>query len=216
MNPHVPILARAHDRAAATRLAEAGATEVIQPELEAAATLIRHALSRLALPRARVLAYLDRFRGAMDAVRPKTAVAGPRRCPRCRGACWGAGALADQSLRRGADPRALRGHRGRGHAADGTWCRSVRRDTVLRPGDRLRIFGLPDQIEALLALRAGRLSERSGLAPAPEPAARSASLASDGGVAAADAEGLPRDPARPGPRRGTRPRGRCPPAAPAA
>ena len=46
------------------RLARAGATEVIQPELEAAATLIRHALRGLALPQPTVLDYLARFRAA--------------------------------------------------------------------------------------------------------------------------------------------------------
>src|SRR5206468_11176454 len=49
-------------------LMEAGAAEVIQPEQEAASTLIRHALERLSLPRDRVLAYLNRYRGAMESV----------------------------------------------------------------------------------------------------------------------------------------------------
>jgi CPA2 family monovalent cation:H+ antiporter-2 len=46
--------------------ARLGASEVIQPELEAASTLIRHALRRLDLPRDRVLAYLEQYREAMD------------------------------------------------------------------------------------------------------------------------------------------------------
>src|SRR5207245_1933113 len=41
-NPTVQILARVHDLAWRARLMEAGATEVIQPEEEAASTLIRH------------------------------------------------------------------------------------------------------------------------------------------------------------------------------
>jgi small-conductance mechanosensitive channel len=57
-------------RASRDRLAEAGATEVIQPELEAASTFIRHALRRLALPRDETLEYLMRFREAMDAGMP--------------------------------------------------------------------------------------------------------------------------------------------------
>src|SRR5262249_22101938 len=65
-NAQVSILARAHDVGGRDRLSRAGATEVIQPELEAASTLIRHALQQLALPRDRVLAYLERFRVAME------------------------------------------------------------------------------------------------------------------------------------------------------
>src|SRR4029450_12707786 len=61
-----PILARTHDRAHHETLRQAGATEVIQPELEAAGTLIRHALRRLALPRERVLSYLEHLRGALE------------------------------------------------------------------------------------------------------------------------------------------------------
>ena len=68
LSPSLPILARTHDRAEHDRLRQAGATEIIQPELEAASTLIRHALRRLALPRDRVLAYLEQYREAMDPV----------------------------------------------------------------------------------------------------------------------------------------------------
>ena len=68
-NPTVPILARVHDLAWRARLLDAGAAEVIQPEEEAASTLIRHALERLSLPRERVLAYLNRYRGTMERVK---------------------------------------------------------------------------------------------------------------------------------------------------
>src|SRR5207244_1157977 len=66
LNPGLPILARTHERAQHDTLRQAGATEVIQPELEAASTLIRHALRRLALPRDRVLAYLEQYRDALE------------------------------------------------------------------------------------------------------------------------------------------------------
>ena len=65
LNREAPVLVRSHDPAAFDALTRAGATEVIQPEVEAAATLIRHALRRLRLPQERVLAYLDRFHRAM-------------------------------------------------------------------------------------------------------------------------------------------------------
>jgi CPA2 family monovalent cation:H+ antiporter-2 len=62
MNATVPILARAHGRMEAERLIAAGATEVIQPEIEAAGTVIRHALAQLGLPKEQILDYLERFR----------------------------------------------------------------------------------------------------------------------------------------------------------
>src|SRR5438093_2735532 len=100
LSPHVPILARAHGVSGRDGLAQAGATEVIEPELEAAATLIRHALRALSLPQDRVLDYLARFRGAM------TPAGGERRdglategsLPEVHEVMVGAGALADLSL----------------------------------------------------------------------------------------------------------------------
>ena len=65
MNRGVPMLARAHGRVEAETLGKLGASEVIQPEVEASATLIRHALAALGLPKERAIAYLERFRGAM-------------------------------------------------------------------------------------------------------------------------------------------------------
>src|SRR5207249_920557 len=62
----VPLLARAHGRAEAEALRAKGATEIIQPELEASATLIRHALAALGLPKDRTIAYLERYRSAME------------------------------------------------------------------------------------------------------------------------------------------------------
>ena len=66
INAKVPILARAHGRAEAEHLMTGGATEVIQPEVEASATLIRHALMSLALPKERILDYLEQYRAAMQ------------------------------------------------------------------------------------------------------------------------------------------------------
>ncbi|HTG12055.1 MAG TPA: cation:proton antiporter, partial [Candidatus Eisenbacteria bacterium] len=100
LSSRVPILARAHSTAARDGLADSGATEVIEPELEAAATLIRHALRTLSLPQPRVLDYLTRFRGAMI---PGGTAAGAGRSstealPEVHEVTLGAGALADQSL----------------------------------------------------------------------------------------------------------------------
>jgi CPA2 family monovalent cation:H+ antiporter-2 len=150
LSPHVPILARAHSTAARDGLADSGATEVIEPELEAAATLIRHALRKLALPQARVLDYLTRFRGAMNpaAVDTGAGLSTAEALPEVHEVMLGAGALSDQSL-----------GEARVRERFGVTVVSVERpggeavlnpsaDTHLRPGDRLRVFGLPEQVAA--------------------------------------------------------------------
>ena len=144
----VPILARAHDRDHHEPLRQAGATEVIQPELEAASTLIRHALRRLELPRERVLAYLEQYREAMDLVVPPPVGRG---LPQLREVTLDAGALTDRTLhdarvreRFGVSVVAIT-------RADGTQVPHPSADTLLRAGDRVRLFGLPEQIDALLA-----------------------------------------------------------------
>jgi CPA2 family monovalent cation:H+ antiporter-2 len=149
LNPALPILARTHDRAEHDRLRQAGATEVIQPELEAAATLIRHALNSLDLPRERVLAYLEQFRAAINlagARRPEPA----GRLPEMQDVALGTGALADCTLREarvrerfGVSVLAIT-------RTDGSLEANPSADTVLRAGDRVRLFGLPEQIRALL------------------------------------------------------------------
>ena len=148
--PSLRRVARAHSTAARDGLADSGATEVIEPELEAAATLIRHALRKLALPQPRVLDYLTRFRGAMN---PAAADAGAglstaEALPEVHEVMLGAGALSDQSL-----------GEARVRERFGVTVVSVERpggeavlnpsaDTHLRPGDRLRVFGLPEQVVA--------------------------------------------------------------------
>jgi K+:H+ antiporter len=150
LNPTVPILARAHDLAGRNRLAEEGAAEVIQPELEAAATLIRHALERLSLPRDRVLAYLNRYRSAME-VSDVAGAAPAAGLPRLHDVTLRGGGLVDQSLR---DAR-VRERFGVTIVAitrvDGETVLHPTADTILRAGDRLRLFGLTQQTDALLA-----------------------------------------------------------------
>lgn len=147
MNPGVPILARAPTMPGRERLLHAGATEVIQPELEGAASLIRHALDRLSLPADRVEAYLERFREAME-MRGERGTRSKDALPEVRDVQLGAGALADQSLR---DAR-VRERFGVTVVAitraDGDLIANPPPDTILRPGDRIRLFGLPDQIDA--------------------------------------------------------------------
>jgi CPA2 family monovalent cation:H+ antiporter-2 len=146
-NPGAPILARAHNYIDRERLVSAGATEVIQPEVEAASTLIRHALRRLELPRDRVLAYLERFRLAMDDAAsgappgealPQIADVLLLEAPR----------LTDQSLR---DARIRESYGVTVVALTRTSGDVVLHpppETILRPRDSVRVFGLPEQIEA--------------------------------------------------------------------
>ena len=149
LNPTLPVLARTHDRAEHEKLRAAGATEVIQPELEAAATLIRHALNRLALPRERVLAYLEQFRDAINLARAHTPEP-TARLPEMQEVTLGPRALADCTLREarvrerfGVSVLAIT-------RADGSLEANPSADTVLREGDRVRLFGLPEQVAALL------------------------------------------------------------------
>jgi CPA2 family monovalent cation:H+ antiporter-2 len=147
LNPDVPVIARAHAAAARDQLLEAGATEVIQPELEAASTMIRHALRRLALPRERVLAYLDRFRAAMDAA-PAGGPPADAALPELREVTLTGAGLAGQSLGE-ARVRERFGISVVGIVrAGGEAVLHPTADTIMRAGDRLRVFGLPAQVAA--------------------------------------------------------------------
>ncbi|MHC9061483.1 cation:proton antiporter [Nitrospira sp. CMX1] len=69
LNPNVPILARAHGSAEAERLSALGVTEVIQPDVETSATLIRHALAWFGVPKDHVLDYVEQYRQSMETKR---------------------------------------------------------------------------------------------------------------------------------------------------
>src|SRR2546426_667838 len=150
LNPGAPVLARAWDLAGRDRLAEEGAAEVIQPELEAAATLIRHALERLALPRDQVLAYLNRYRGAMESLDAGGEIPGAG-LPRLHEVTLRGGDLVDQSLREARVRERFGVTVVAVTRASGETVLHPTADTVLRAGDRLRLFGLPQKIDGLLA-----------------------------------------------------------------
>ncbi|MBS1851614.1 MAG: cation:proton antiporter [Acidobacteria bacterium] len=149
LNSGVPILTRAHSSSNQEALLEAGASEVVQPELEASATMILRALGYLKLPSEQSLAYLERFRKALgtgqvgaDGTKmplPEVfefEVEGPP--------------LADQSLREshirerfGVTVVAIRRH-------SGELVLNPPADTVIDSGDKIRVFGLREQIESFL------------------------------------------------------------------
>lgn len=147
LNAALPILARAHYGPAHEELVESGATQVVQPELEAAATLIRHALNRLSMPTPPIVAYLERFRDAIDlrAAR-ETTVRHP--LPEIREVSIASGELADQSLgearvRERFGVTVVTVTRG-----DGSMVIDPDAETILRTGDRVRAFGLPSHLDA--------------------------------------------------------------------
>lgn len=149
INPRVPILARAHRREIGEALRTAGATVVVEPELEAAATFIRHALHHLALPDERLTEYLERFREAMSAGTPPRAGSEPG-LPEVREVRLPAGRFDDLTLR----DTHIRERFGVTVVAttrlDGSLVVNPPAHTILRAGDRLRVFGLPAQIDALV------------------------------------------------------------------
>jgi CPA2 family monovalent cation:H+ antiporter-2 len=157
LSPQVPILARVHGAAGRDGLARAGATEVIEPELEAAATLIRHALRGLALPQATVLDYLARFRAAMNPAiaRIPERLAAEGTLPEIHEVALGAGALADRSLGEARVRERLGVTVVSIERPGGETLVNPSAETRLRPGDRLRVFGLPEQVDAFRA-EAGR------------------------------------------------------------
>ncbi len=69
LSPKVPILARAHGSVEAERLSALGVTEVIQPDVETSATLIRHSLSWFGIPKDRILDYVEQYRQSMGTKR---------------------------------------------------------------------------------------------------------------------------------------------------
>ena len=147
MNARAPLIARAHRIGEADELRHRGATAVVQPELEAAATVIQHALSEMQLPDAATVAYLERFRQAMAAADRPPATEGP--LPEVHELTLAGARLADQSLRQaqirerfGVTVVAIR-------RKDGSVAFNPSPDSMLRHGDQVRVFGLPHQIHLM-------------------------------------------------------------------
>jgi CPA2 family monovalent cation:H+ antiporter-2 len=155
LNPTMPILARATHPAQRGALLEAGATEVIQPEFEAAQTLLRHGLERLGIPHEQVKAYMEQQRAAevaADQAGPRLPLAGLLVTREVR---VGPGFCVDCTLRRarirertGVSVLAVR-------RADGSVVVNPGPDVMLRLGDEVTVIGLPDQIALFERLNRG-------------------------------------------------------------
>jgi CPA2 family monovalent cation:H+ antiporter-2 len=150
LNPEVPILARAHRSSDREALLQAGANEVIQPELEASAVMLRGALGYLRLSEDQTAAYLERFREAMEALHVQPSIT-PMPFPEIRELTLADSSLSGQSLR---DAR-IRERFGVTVVAvvrpSGEVVVNPQPETVLHNGDRLRVFGLSEQIETFSA-----------------------------------------------------------------
>lgn len=145
-NPNVPILARAHTRIDQESLLAAGATEIVQPEVEASVSMIRDALDHLKLPREQTAAYLERFKEALGMARALPS-ADRQPLPDVYEFTVNGPPLVEQSLREarirerfGVTVVAVRKN-------SGELLVNPPADTVIHAGDNIRVFGLREQIE---------------------------------------------------------------------
>ncbi|MBI2816362.1 MAG: cation:proton antiporter [Acidobacteria bacterium] len=149
MNPTAPIIARAHRRPEYELLSQLGATEVIQPELEASATIIRHAFSRLNIPDEQIRAYLRAFREAMGSLGKVSIVRQPfaeTRQITIEEPALAGRSLLEQRIRERFGVTIISITRDSGEEL-----MNPPADTVLRCGDRLRVLGSSEEIENFAA-----------------------------------------------------------------
>jgi CPA2 family monovalent cation:H+ antiporter-2 len=146
INSSIPILARAHSRSEAEQLTQAGANQVIQPELETSATMIRGALHYLRLPEDRTVAYLEGFREALTQGEVSVASLPYPEVRKLR---------LDGTSMSGMDLRSTRIRERFGvtvvmiRRASGEVVVNPSAETQLMAGDELRVFGLPKQIDLM-------------------------------------------------------------------
>jgi CPA2 family monovalent cation:H+ antiporter-2 len=144
LNADVPILARAHGKRERADLLACGVTSIVEPEVEASSTLIREALGFLKIPAKETSSFLSQFRSALELAHEKTSPTSLQ--------------VAEFTLKNGMAPS---GTIGQEHVRErfGVTILTVARDegtpivnppatTRLEPGDRVRVFGLPEQIAA--------------------------------------------------------------------
>ncbi|MGH2348968.1 MAG: cation:proton antiporter, partial [bacterium] len=166
LNPELPVLARAGHPKERVALIEAGATEVIQPEFEAAQTLIRHSLEGLGIPHDKVKHYMQQQR-QVEYLGSVFALAPPElQLLKTRTIPIGPGTFDDVSLRRAR----IRERAGvwvlAVHRQDGTDVLDPTAETMLLAGDEVTVLGLPEQIAVFESLN--RESARPGRRAHPE------------------------------------------------
>ncbi len=148
LNPAVPIIARAHRAADREDLLREGATQVIQPEIEASAILVSNALQYLPLTKSRAQAYVERLRAGLENAAP---VATSGELPIIREIKVGnfeedGQTLAEARVRErfGVTVVAV-------SSPEGEVLVNPPAGTTIRSGDSLRVFGLPAQIAEFAA-----------------------------------------------------------------
>ena len=155
--PDLPILARVHQSRHRALLLEAGATEVIQPEVEAALTIVRHSLDWLGIAHEAGRAYLKQARRHWpEALRAE----GFAEELQAREVLVRSRQLTGQSLQ-----RARLGERTGAIVVSltrsgGEQILNPRPEEVLRPGDRLLVIGDQGQLDALERLCQGEQENR--------------------------------------------------------
>lgn len=146
LNPGIPILARVHHASARGALLEAGATEVVQPEVEAALTMVRHSLDHLGVPHEAGRAYLRQARAHWpEAVRSEGLAEGLE----ARQVVVHSPRLAGRTLREARITERTGAVVAAVAHADGREVVNPGPGEVLRRGDRLVAMGEPSQLDAL-------------------------------------------------------------------
>ena len=164
VNPDLPILARSTHALQRSALLEAGATEVIQPEFEAAQTLLRHGLERLGVPHDQIKTFMLRQEHApAHAELPEEAA--PLELLETRTVTIGPGFCANVSL----EQAGVRAHTGVSvltvRRRDGTEVLNPPPETMMQPGDQVTVIGMSDQIALFERLNAQ--AEARGQRPGP-------------------------------------------------
>ncbi len=144
--PQVPVLARVHHATSRALLLEAGATEVVQPEVEAALTMVRHSLDWLGVSHEAGRAYLKRARAHWpELVRSEGFVEGLQ----AREVVVRNPQLVGRSLRQARLYERTGAVVATVTHPDGREVVNPPLEEVLRRGDRLVAMGEPEQLEAL-------------------------------------------------------------------
>lgn len=146
-NSHVPIIARAQGKQDRDALVGSGVNEVVQPEAEASMTMIRHALDYLKLPPSETVSYLSEFRSSVELAHyePRDGVA---ELPEVRRIAIQpnmrtVGSIGDYRVRErfGVTILTITKHNQKPMMNPAP-------TTRLEIGDRIRVFGQPEQIRA--------------------------------------------------------------------
>jgi CPA2 family monovalent cation:H+ antiporter-2 len=162
-NASVPILARAHTKKDRTGLLAGGVSDIVEPEVEASAALIRQALGYLKVPASKASSFLSQFRSVIELAHQEPATALLQ--------------VREFAIGAGLDPCGTIGQE-RIRERFGVTILTIMRKggspivnppatARLQAGDVVRVFGLPEQIQSFDEwLR--------NLAPTQEPHARPA------------------------------------------